>query len=274
MRASAHSREIFRYSSLGMTHAMRFLFRLIPPLLGIITIGAFVALEFSPRALLIIGIAYVVVTAYGYFELFARRVRERDFWYAFLLTIFVGCGGMAFYIALEAMAGKVVVAIITAVLVGIFAEQLYRWFYAPTRMPSYTLDVTSSLMELCAVFFLAADFIGLRIFLRAPLWILVPLFVIITGTLYAIARWIKGETRALLVPALLVGLLFGEMLWALLFLPSSFMVGGALLAIVWYVAGGILRITEAGLSLRRTLPRYMMVGVILATGVILSARWI
>lgn len=255
---------------------MRFLFRLIPPLLGILTIACFGVLEIKTglRTILIIVIAYTILIAYGYFELFARRVRERDFWYAFLLTIFVGLGGMAFYIALEAMVGKVAVAVVTSVLVGIFAEQLYRWFYAPARMPSYTLDVTSSLMELCAVFFLAADFIGLRIFLRAPLAILVPLFVIITGTLYAIARWIKGETRALLAPALLVGVLFSELLWAILFLPSSFMVGGALLAIVWYVTGGVLRITEAGLSLRRTLPRYMMVGVILAVGVILSARWV
>ncbi|GEM_PF-5049815 len=253
---------------------MRFLFRLIPALLGITTIGAFAALQFDASVFWQIGGIYMGAVAYGYFELFARRVRERDFWYAFLLTIFVAVGGMAFFLVLESVIGKVAVALASGILVAVFAEQLYRWFYAPVRIPSYTLDVTTSLMDVCAIFFCAADAIGLRIFLAVPRWALAPLFGIIAGTLYAIARWIKGENRTLLVPTLLVGLLFGELLWAILLLPSSFMVGGALLAIMWYVTGGVLRTTEAGLPLRRVLPRYIVVGIGLIATVVLSARWV
>lgn len=253
---------------------MRFLFRLIPLLAGLFTLAAFAGLEWLGERLWLAALVYIVLISYSYFELLARRLRERDLWYALAAVLFVSLSGMGFFLGLESVVGKVVVAIFVAVIVTLFSEQLYRWFYAPVRIPSYALAVTNGLVEIFTVFFLASDLIGLRIFLRLPLWILTPVFMVAIALQFLIARWLRGETRKLMVPAALIGLLFGQIMLALLYLPSSFMVGGALVAIVWYVVAGILRIIDVGLAPQRLVPRYLALGGLLIVMVAATARWI
>ncbi len=252
---------------------MRFLFRLIPFLLGLLTGLAFFSLEFARSFWWLVFLIYPLVIFYGYFEILAQRFRERDLWYAAAAAILVGGSGLGFYLTLENRWGRLLIALTTTLLVGIFSEQFYRWFYAPARLPSYTLTVTVALLELFTVFFLSSLAISFRIFLRAPVWLIVPSYILILALLLVVGRWVKGETKKLLLPALIFGLLFGELLWAMLFLPSGFMVGGAMLTLLWYLAHGLFRVTEAGLSLRRSLPRYLVIGGILILILILTARW-
>lgn len=252
---------------------MRFLFRLIPLLLGLVTILAFAGISFGFAPLRFLVPGFFLVLAYGLFELFSRRVRERDFWSALvLLGIFTGTG-IAFFLFLETAWAKILTVFLTAGLVTFTTEQLYRWFYVTARVPSYALGVSVSLLELFTVFLLASDFVGLRIFLRAPLWILVPGFIALIILIALFGRWARGLEKRKAVEIGLIGLLFGELFWAVLFLPSSFEVAGALIALAWYVIIGLLRVFESGLAVRRTAGRYAAVGAVLLIIIVFTARW-
>ncbi len=253
---------------------MRFLFRLIPLVLGLVTLGTFAFALIAPRLVLWSGAIGLILVAYGFFELFGRRVRGRDFWCTLPLALILFASSFGFFLLLEGWLAGTLVAILTGVLMTMFAEYLYRWFYEMKHLPSYALGVMTSFLEVFLIFFVASDLIGLRIFLRVPVGVLVAGFAVLAFLIYTLARAPRGASRSVLGPALMMGLLCGEFFWALLFLPTSFMVGGALLAILWYVVTGIVRVEESGLAIRRPVRRYALLAGVLSVLIVASARWV
>lgn len=253
---------------------MRFLFRLIPFLLGIFTLLFFVAIGIAPDNIPVLGGIMLLIVAYGLFELLGRRIRERDFWGSFVLLALFLISGVVFFILLEGWFESVAVALVVSAFVTLFTEQLYRWFYSTDRVPSHSLHVIISILELFLVFFISADLFGVRIFLHQPMWALSLIFVLVAFLLYPFARWARGSVKPLLIPALLLAIFFGQLFYALLLLPTGFMVGGAVVAIVWYVIVGLLRIVELGLPLRTTVRRYSFFAGILLSIIAITARWI
>lgn len=251
---------------------MRFLFRLIPALVGLVILVMFGLIVWQPARLGFIFGGALLLIAYGLYELLGRRLRESDFWWSFGLAVFFLASGVGFFLYLESWIGQLMTALMIAALLFLFVEQLYRWFYS-MKIPSYTLGVMVALVELCTVFFLASDFIGFRIFMRAPVWLLTLVFFVTTAMLYLIARSVRGGGRAHLLPAILIGLVFAELFWAVLFLPTSFLVGGAMIAIVWYTIAGLMRMVELGMNLRASAPRYVGLASFLLVVVALFARW-
>lgn len=251
---------------------MRFLFRLIPLLLGFVVLALFGMIMWQPTQVSAFTIGALLLVGYGLYELLVRRIREVDFWWSFGLTIFFILSSVGFFLYLEGWITRILTAVVVAALFSLFVEQVYRWFYA-MKVPAYTLGVMISILEVCTVFFLAADFIGFRIFLHVPVWLLALVFFVAITMLYLIARSLQGHGRAHVVPAIMIGMVFTELFWAVLFLPTSFLVGGAMIAIVWYTIAGLLRMVELGISLRVSAPRYLTLASILFIIVAFSARW-
>ncbi len=253
---------------------MRFLFRLIPSLLGVATLVAFVLIAIDPVKFVYISSVFFIVMIYGIFELFSRRVRGKDFAGAVTTLILFTASGIGFFLFIEDTASRFLTAFVVALLVTFFAEQLYRWFYNTAQVPSYALGVSVSLLRIFTIFFLSADLIGLRIFIGLPIWSLVPGFVILIMLLVASGGWAQGKNNRPKSETFLLGLLFGELFWVILYLPSSFQVGGALIALAWYIVIGLLSVLESGLRVRRTIGRYALVGAVLFIIIILTARWV
>lgn len=253
---------------------MRFLFRLIPTLIGLLSAGVFIATYFAPElfwwwmALLAVGLAYAL------FELLGRRLRDRDFWSATLLLELFTAGGLGFLLYLDSLLMRIVVSVLVAVLAGLFTEYLYRWFYTTDRLPSYALEVMIALMELFTVFFITADVIGFRIFLRLPTWALAVSYGALMAVVYAAARFARSPFRVAVRPGALCGLLAAELFWSILFLPTGFMVGGALGALSWYIMTGLVRVQETGLPLGAPVRRYAFLGGALFLLILGTARWI
>ena len=101
-----------------------------------------------------------------------------------------------------------------------------------------------------------------------------PGFVILIMLLVASGGWAQGKNNRPKSETFLLGLLFGELFWVILYLPSSFQVGGALIALAWYIVIGLLSVLESGLRVRRTIGRYALVGAVLFIIIILTARWV
>jgi hypothetical protein len=251
---------------------MRFLFRLIPVAAGLITLVPFAWLATTAHGWQLVMAGTAVFLWYALFELFGRRVREPDIWWATALTLFLVVSSIGFFLLVEGWIPRIVQALITAGIVAVFFEQLYRWFYA-MKVPSYALGVMIALVEVVTMFFLAADVVGLRIFVGVPAWLLTLGFMVAAIVLFLIARSAQGKRPVPVLAALLLGVLFGELLWAVLVLPTGFMVGGAIIAIVWYTVAGLFRMADWGIGLGTSAPRYLTLAALLLLLVAFSARW-
>lgn len=251
---------------------MRFLFRLIPILLALAALVPFVWMSVSRAGWLPMFAVVTVFVWYGLFELFGRRIRESDIWWSFgLLFFFIG-SAVGLFLLVERFFMRAGIAIIVALLVFLVTEQFYRWFYAQ-RVPSYTLGVMISLLEVCTMFFVGADLLGVRTLLAAPIWIVTLLGMTIVVLLFLIGRAPRGTVLQSVIPALMIGVFMGELLGALFLLPTSFLVSGALLAVVWYVIDGLSRVVDLGLPLRAPALRYLTLGGALFVLVMATARW-
>lgn len=252
---------------------MRFLFRFIPLLLGLVMLGAFLLGALMPERLVIVFGSALLILAYGLFELLGRRFRERDFWCSLILILIFASASFLFFLYLDGALERVITAALAAILTSLFAEYLYRWLYAVTRLPSHTLTVVASVVEVFTIFFVASDFIGLRIFLRLPVPLLAAGFFVFVTAIYLVVRFPQGTLGDLMPNAFLLGLFGVEFFWAILFLPTAFMVGGAILAVMWYCVAGLRRAAASGAPLRAPLRRYALLGSMLIFVIMLSARW-
>lgn len=251
---------------------MRFLFRLIPILLALVALVPFVWMGTSAYEWTAMFVVVAALVWYGLFELFGRRISEADIWWSFgLLFFFIASAAVLFLLA-ERFFLRVGIAVIVALLVFLVTEQFYRWFYAH-RSPSYTLGVMISLLEVCTMFFVGADLAGVRILLAAPVWMVTLVGMTTVALLFLIARAPRGAALPSVIPALMVGVFMGELLGALFLLPTSFLVSGAVVAIVWYVIDGLSRVVDLGLPLRGPAFRYLALGGTLFILVMTTARW-
>lgn len=251
---------------------MRFLFRLIPTLLGVTTLLPFLWLGVYEDGWLPVLALVALAVWYGLFELFGRRVREVDIWWSFGLLFFFIASALELFLLVETWFIRAGIAVLVAVLVFLVTEQFYRWFYAH-RAPSYTLGVMISLLEVCTMFFVGSDLIGIHILLGTPIWIVTLVGMTTTVLLFLIARIVRGRVLQSVIPALMVGVFMGELIGALFLLPTSFLVSGAVVAIAWYVIDGLFRVVDLGLSFRAPAIRYLTLGSILFVLVMATARW-
>ncbi|MDP3985677.1 MAG: hypothetical protein Q8P82_02840 [bacterium] len=253
---------------------MRFLFRFIPHLLGIAAAGSLLAVHFSPERWWLWGVGFSICMSYGLFVFFGGTLRSRDFWNAYLLMLLFYWATFSFFLYFENTWERIAFAVFIGSLVGIFMEQLYRWFYGDRNVPSYSLTVNIAILEILTVCTGAASFLGFRMFLRLPVWALTIVFGALAVVLYIIARGSRQSIRSLVLPAMVVGLFFGELMLAVIFLPTGFMIGGAFIGVVWYLLVGLLRASETGVSLRKPMIRYTAFASALVVLLAVTARWL
>lgn len=253
---------------------MRFLFRLIPFLSALATFLMFFGILLAPQMLAEIFGIYLIILIYGLFELLGRRIGDRDFWTVLVSVLCFVAAGLGFFIFLEGLVWQIFFALASAGVVGVFTEQWYRWFYANRDMPSYTLDVSLTILEIFSVFFAASSFIGLRIFMKSQIWILIPAFAFLIFALFMVTRQIHYTLRHLLLSGLIAAVLFSQIFFAVLFLPSGFVALGAIVAIAWYVFTGLLKVSELGAPLKKTVFRYAVLASVCFILTAATARWI
>lgn len=123
------------------------------------------------------------------------------------------------------------------------------------------------------MFFVGADLLGARILLAVPIWIVTLLGMTTVVLLFLIGRAPRGAALQSVIPALMIGVFMGELLGALVLLPTSFLVSGAVTAIAWYIIDGLFRVVDLGLPLRAPAIRYLTLGSVLFVLVMITARW-
>lgn len=85
---------------------------------------------------------------------------------------------------------------------------------------------------------------------------------------YELLRWTRARNPALL--GLLIGVALGEVTWALNYWAAPFLLGGALLLVIFYIATSLLQHQAEGSLERRLLVEYSLLGGVLLVAVVWS----
>lgn len=253
---------------------MRFLFRLIPFVIGLVTLILFLLIGGFPTQIGRIVFVAMIIIAWLLWELFGRSFVSSDFWGSIALLLAFVAGAIGLFLLVEGTMARTLLAIGVATLSTLLIEYLYRWFYGERGVPSTSLVVMTRLVELATVFAVSATAFGLRIFLRIPILPLLGLsFGLFVAILTLVGQWHRGTVKKQWMPALVCGLLGGELMVAISYLPTAFLVGAGFVTVPWYVGTGMLRMAQTGTWSHRACLRYLVLGACTIVLIALTARW-
>lgn len=194
------------------------------------------ALELAPGFWILPSFA--IVASFAFFRLFSATLEMT-----------------AFIIALVAAGG-----LLLATLLG----QHYALDRRPAQRHTARLALQAIALLLAFGVFSAVYYARLRTLYSAAL-------IGASGTLlsYALLQWAPPR-RGLLLLAAMVGLTLAEATWALNYWAAPFLLGGALLLVVFYVVSGLLQSQLEGALTRRVMLEYGLLGAGLFVAVLVA----
>ncbi|MDA1038272.1 MAG: hypothetical protein O2877_01120, partial [bacterium] len=233
--------------------------RLISWVLAILTVGSFVlVMKFPTAAIGIIGV-FLLLTAFFYTQLIELNKKTYDFWNFLLTPFLLMVSGSAFYLFLENTMDKYVLIGGLAFLSFIYAEHLFYFFHLPSRYRVYTLERLSIVFYVVTTFLLSSVLFGLLLLVNIPLWVVAPIFFLLSVFLTYSTLWVSKIDRERAFPYAIAGaLLLTELFVAISFLPTGHMTSSALITVFLYVFLGFTRAHLLGRLTRTVLLRYLV----------------
>jgi len=144
-----------------------------------------------------------------------------------------------------------------------------------TKYTPLSLESSSSYFNIISFLFLSISFYGLMNLLNLRIWYLAILLIVATFILTYQFFWInKINERQNFLISVLMSIILVEFFWSISFLPVSHFISGLSLAIIFYVLINILLLHFLDKSDKKTVTRYLAVGLICIFIILLSARWL
>jgi hypothetical protein len=210
--------------------------------------------------------------------LFARlcewRVRTFQFWFLVGTPLMFLVSSFGFLLLLEVSWQRVLLACVTVVLVGVFAELVFAYVHAPAHYQAYTIEHLSLALYVLAMYFLSALFFGTRMLLELPLAGLCAFFAL--GVMFMVygTLWVsKMAPRPAIAYALAGTVLATELFAVITYLPTGYYTDAALLALYLYLFLGLTRAQLAEKLSRPVVRRYAVTGAVLLVIIVGTAHW-
>lgn len=243
----------------------------------VLAVSAFALLVVEPRypffTLLALPI-WIAAAALGFAILAGHEGRHSAFWLLLAPLVVIFSSAVFFLLIVDNAAVHWIFTIVPPIGIALFSYTLYLFVQQPARYQPYALEHLSLILNLCSFFLLSASFLGYAIFLSLPQWTVVVGLFGLAGLLMAETMWVSkvpSERQPLLV--FLGSLLMAEAAVAALLLPTSFLVGGAILALAYYTLTGLFRSHALGSLDARVMWRYAGISVLSVLVVLITARW-
>lgn len=249
--------------------------RITPVVIALVSAGGAYFLFSFPSFALMIILATLVVSALLFSRLMQWKISQSQFWIFLLVPFFLILSSFLVLLFLEAALHQFILVFVMVGLSYLFAEHVFVYLHLPTTYRPYSIEYLTLIVNLVSIFQLAAAGFAFRLFLQAPLLIVVPLFFISTFLLLRAAFWVgKTDKSRTLLYSFAGTCLFTELFTALMFLPSSFFSNAAILAIVLYVFLGMTRAHFFQKLSKLVFRRYALISILLIVIVIGTARWV
>lgn len=253
---------------------MLLVLRIIPFLIGLtMALGAMALFWFPIHLIWVIGASLAIL-----FFLLARLIGwtfgKLDFWLFLSSPFLLAVSAFFLLLFLEGNGLKVLVITLATFLIWLFAENLFAYLHLPRAYQVNALEYLSLVVNVVSVFFFSTALFATRLFLSAPLWIIIPVFVIVVFILSSATLWLcKIEKERLLANAAGGTLIMTELFFVLTFLPGGFFPNAGLLTLFFYLFFGIVRARILNKLNKQILKRYLLIVTLLTFIIILTARW-
>ncbi|MBU4421594.1 hypothetical protein L6259_02295 [Candidatus Parcubacteria bacterium] len=246
---------------------------IIPILEGTTIFLALEVLLFKPAWLIYIILLITFVIFLGVILPKKRLVGKNEFWhYLASPLIFIWSGTILLLFFENTYFRHFFVLGLSAYILFYFENFLYYLIASSDESRDSFLRI-NNLMNVVSVFFLSASFYGIKTFIQLHLWVLSIIFFIFSaGLIYSPLWTLKKKTKIIIPEMLVVALIITELFIAIQFLPIGFYASGALVGVLYYILSGILiNYLKHGKIIYK---RYIVVGLILLSLILFTARWV
>ncbi|MEK7615178.1 MAG: hypothetical protein AAB431_02230 [Patescibacteria group bacterium] len=254
---------------------MILLHRLTPFAIGIVATLGFASLFLGWLPPVWCVVVTLLPLAFFYGRLLHWKMRTFQFWHFFgtpmlyLLATF----GMIFLFEHE-LAGMILgaLSILFAVL---FAEYIFQYTHLPSQYQPYSIEYITLILNVLTIFFLSSVGYGTNLLIQTPLWVLAPIFFLLSLFIQYGTLWVSKADDAHARPYALAGtLLTTEFFVTFAFLPSGLYTNAALITLLFYLFLGLTRAHahhKLGVAVVR---RYVITASLLFMIIVASTAWV
>lgn len=257
---------------------MLLLYRLLVFLTPIAVFTGFGAIFLFPRYFIIWGIIIISALIISIFLLLRKqKSAKQDKIFFFISPVTFVLSSIMGGIFLNSSLLKLIFAVFISIITFLYLENLFLYFYIPTKYHIYSLENIASYLNLLAIFFIFFSFLGLKILFGLGIYLvfgLVLLNVIIVVLLICQTLWInKISLRDSKVYIFIATLVLTQIYLIIYLLPSSFYVNGLIFALSYYVIIGLLKQKLLKKLETRLIMRHLTIGLALLLLLLITAKW-
>ncbi len=254
---------------------MILLHRLTPFAIGLVASLGFAGLFLGWLPPVWCVVATLLPLAFFYGRLLHWHIRTFQFWHFFgtpmlyLLAVF----GMIFLFE-EQMMG-IVLAALSVLFAVLFAEYIFQFTHLPSQYQPYSIEYLSLLLNVLTIFFLSSVGYGTNLLIQMPLWILAPIFFLLSLFVQYGTLWVSKADDAHAKPYAIAGaFLTTEFFVAFAFLPSGLYTNAALITLLFYLFLGLTRAHAHHKLSTKVIARYVITAAILFLIIVASTAWV
>ncbi len=249
--------------------------RLTPFAIGLIVSLGFVSLLqtwLPPMGSVLLGLVPIALL-YG--RLLHFHVREFEFWYFLGIPLLYLLASFGMIFLFEQPISSFLLAVVSVVFLVLFAEYLFQYTHLPSQYQPYSIEYLSLLLNVLTVFFLSSVAYGTNLLIQTPLWLLAPIFFLLSlFVLYGTLFVSKAEGARLRPYAIAGSILTTEFFVTLAFLPSGLYTNAALITLFFYLFLGLTRAQVHHKLSASVVKRYVGTALVLLIIIVLSTDWL
>lgn len=253
---------------------MILLHRLTPVAIAVSAFTLYVVLICSPFVWWPVALAAFVLVPFFFGRLLLWEFKRPAFWVFLGTPCLLLVSSVMFFVLLESVPSKWILAAIVTVALTLYAENLFSFYHLPSTYQAYSLEYLTLMMYVSSAFFFTSSAYMAQLFLELPLF--VPAIAVFVAVLFATMAvfWVSKIGFETGVPFALVGAaLMTELYVAEAFLPTSFITNAAVFSICLSSYFGLVRAQVLEKLSRLVIRRYVVLSLVLVAMIFGTATW-
>lgn len=193
----------------------------------------------------------------------------------FITPLLLVLSGMLFLVFFSNVMFYRVISIFISFSSFLFLESIFIYLYYPQKYILSSLENVSSYLNIVVSFFLYSGYYGLVVFLHLQAkWLFVLLIALNLLLLLQTFFINKLKFKNVWLALLLALVIFIQLVWAIQYLPFTFLVKGVMVSLAYYTMSGLFRYYFLQSYNQKILWRHIMVVAVAIFFLLFTAKWL
>lgn len=223
---------------------------------------------------LILASVFTGLLIFNFLLLKYKNQHKRDFLWLLSFAFIYGVTGWIYVLILESSWVINLFLLFWSLIYWLYLEAVFHEFYETERQYTFNLRNITLYGNILIIFFLTASLVNFNIFLNFSRWWLILILFFIYNILIFLAYLKQDLGRPVLVYSILGSLVLTQFLGALLFLPTSFYLISALVALFYYFFMMLTSLDFRGQLTKNNLIKIFVFFFLVLFILLFSAKWI